>query len=287
MFRIHDEHNDPLLCGSTGAGFSVEAGTETTVHISDNSQLEIVVEYNNEVIDGPVTKTVIRRLTKDYGKNFKVKVEHSSSLPSGVGYGASGAGALGSAIALGHLLDSSMSIEKAASYAHYAEVTNHTGLGDVSAQVLGGFEIRTLPGTFGVGKIHNFSHNEPMGVILAGKAGLETRNVLTTPEWKSRINEVGGQLVEQITSNPTLETFIECSRHFAEVTGLMSSSVTSSLNDLEQNGYELSSMVMLGNSVFCFCQSSETEGALDILSKYWNKSDSIVTHVTEVGGRLI
>jgi pantoate kinase len=287
MFRIHDEHNDPFFCGSTGAGFSVEAGTETIVRISENPQLEIVVEYNNKIIDGPVTKTVIRRLTKDYMKSFKVKVEHNSSLPSGVGYGASGAGALGTAIAFGHLLDSNMSIEKAASYAHYAEVTNHTGLGDVSAQVLGGFEIRTHPGTFGIGKIQNFSHNEPMDVILAGKSGLETRSVLTTPEWRSRINKVGDQLVEKIASNPTLERFIECSRHFAEVTGLMSNSVTASLNDLEKNGYNLSSMVMLGNSVFCFCQSSETEGALDILSKYWNKSESIVTHVTELGGRLI
>ena len=287
LFRIHDGHENPLYRGSTGAGFSVEAGTETTVYITENPQLEIVVEYNNNVIDGPVTKTVIHRLAEDYRQFFKVKVEHRSSLPSGVGYGASEAGSLGTAIALGHLLNSSMSIEKAASYAHFAEVTNYTGLGDVSAQVLGGFEIRTHPGTFGVGQIRNFSHNEPMDVILAGKSGLETRSVLTNPEWRSRINEVGERLVERINSNPTLESFIECSRLFAEATGLMSSKVTSALDDLNKNGYENSSMVMLGDSVFCLCLPSETEGALDLLSKYWNHSDSIVTHVTEIGGRLI
>ena len=287
MFRIHDEFEDPFLCGSTGAGFSVESGTETTVSITENPQLEIVVEYNNKIIDGPVTKTVIRRLAEDYEQDFKVKVEHSSSLPIGVGYGASGAGALGTALALGHLLDSSMSIEKAASYAHFAEVTNRTGLGDVSAQVLGGFEIRIHPGTFGFEKIRNFSHTEPMDVILAGNSGLETRDVLTTPEWRSRINEVGERLVKRISTNPTFESFIECSRVFAEATGLMSNKVASALNDLEKNGFEYSSMVMLGDSVFCFCESPETEGAIDILSRYWNSSDSIVTHVTESGGRLI
>lgn len=287
MFTIHDEHDDPYLRGSTGAGFSVEAGTETTVYITESPQLEIVVEYNNNVIDGPVTKTVIRRLTSEYNKVFKVKVEHRSSLPSGVGFGASGAGALGTAIAFGHLLNSNMSIEKAASYAHYAEVTNHTGLGDVNAQVLGGFEIRTHPGTYGVGKIQNFTHNEPMNVILVGKSGLETRNVITNKEWRSRINQVGAQLIDRIKSNPTLDNFIECSRQFAEATGLMSNTVTSALNDLDENGFDRSSMVMLGDSVFCFCQASDTEDVLGLLSRYWNKSESIVTHVTDLGGRLI
>jgi pantoate kinase len=286
MFRIHDEYDDPLLCGSTGAGFSVEAGTETTVYITENPELEIIVEYNNKVIDGPVTKTVIRRLAEDYKQVFKVKVEHRSSLPSGVGYGASGAGALGSAIAFGHILDSKISIEKAARYAHCAEVTNHTGLGDVGAQVLGGFEIRTHPGTFGVGKIHNFSYNDSMDVILAGKSGLETRSVITDPEWRDRINAVGDRLVERIISNPNLKNFIECSKHFAKVTGLMSSTVTSALDDLKKNGYDKSSMVMLGDSVFCFCDSSETGDVLDILSKYWNHSNSIVTRVSKMGGRL-
>jgi pantoate kinase len=287
MFRIHDENEDPYLCGSTGAGFSVEAGTETTVYITESPQLQIEVEYNNELIEGPVTKTVIRRLTEDYQQVFKVKVEHKSSLPSGVGYGASGAGALGTAIAMGHQLDSDMSIEKAARYAHYAEVTNHTGLGDVNAQVLGGFEIRTHPGVYGIGKIRNFTFNEHMDVILIGRSGLETRKVITNPEWKSRINHVGDQLVERMISNPSLDNFIECSRHFAEATGLMSSAVISALKELEDSGYNKSSMVMLGDSVFCFCPSSDTEAALDIVSKYWDKSDAIVTHVTETGGRLI
>jgi pantoate kinase len=286
LFRIHDEDEDPFLCGSTGAGFSVKAGTETNVYITENSRLEIVVEYNKKIIDGPVTKTVIRRLADEYEQTFKVKVEHISSLPSGVGYGASGAGALGTAIALGHLLDSTMSIEKAASYAHYAEVTNHTGLGDVSAQVLGGFEIRTQPGTFEIGKIHNFIHNVPLNVVLVGKPGIETREILTDSVHRRKINEVGAQLVEQLTSNPTLSNFIKYSRHFAKVTGLMSDTVSSALNDLDKNGFEQSSMVMLGDSVFCFCRTEETETALEILSSYWNRSDSITTQVTEIGGRL-
>jgi pantoate kinase len=286
IFRIHDEFDNPIFCGSTGAGFSVAAGIETTVYITENPHPKIVVEYNNNIIDGPVTRTVIRRLTEDYKQSFNVKVEHRSSIPSGVGFGASGAGSLGTAIAFGHLLDSTMSIEKAARYAHIAEVTNHTGLGDVSAQVVGGFEIRTHPGTIGIGKIQNFTHREQLNVVLAGNSGLETRHVIIDPEWRNRINEVGAQLVKRIIKNPTLKSFIECSQQFADATGLKSNKVKSALIDLGSNGFEKSSMVMLGDSVFCFCLSSETEDVLDILSKYWNHSDSIVTQVTENGGRL-
>ena len=109
-------------------------------------------------------------------------VTHKSSLPSGVGFGASGAGALGTALALGHLLDSSMSETTAATYAHCAEVENYTGLGDVIAQTLGGIEIRKHPGAPGVGKVLNIPMDESQTVVLAGAPGLKTRDVLTNIE---------------------------------------------------------------------------------------------------------
>jgi pantoate kinase len=287
LFAIHDDDNDPLLCGSTGAGFSVAAGIKTTVHVTDSPKLKIEVECNNIRDSFPVTKTVIHRLAEEYNQSFEVKVKHSSSIPSGVGYGASGAGALGTALALGHLLDSNMSIEQAANYAHYAEVTNHTGLGDVSAQVLGGFEIRSRPGAFGIGKIRNFEHDEALTVILVGNSGLETRNVITDFKWRSRINEVGKALIEQMIKDPTFENFIECSKQFAESTGLMSKNVKRALDDLDRNGYENASMVMLGNSIFCFCSSSESKDVVNIISDYWNRSEVLITNVTEFGGRLM
>ena len=59
VFRIFDEKKDPLECGSTGAGFSVEIGTLTTVSVIENESLEITTTYNDVNIDANVTKTVV------------------------------------------------------------------------------------------------------------------------------------------------------------------------------------------------------------------------------------
>ncbi|MGY5871182.1 MAG: pantoate kinase [Candidatus Thorarchaeota archaeon] len=287
VFRIFDEKKDPLECGSTGAGFSVEIGTLTTVSAIENESLEITTIYNDENIDANVTKTVVKRLVENYERQFKVIVTHKSSLPSGVGFGASGAGALGTALALGHLLNSSMSETNAAAFAHCAEVVNHTGLGDVIAQTLGGIEIRTHPGAPGVGKVVNIPKNESQTVVLAGAPGLKTRDVLTNPENRARINAVGDDLVRRIIDSPSIETFISCSREFTESIGLSTDRVKASLRDLDDSGLNQSSMVMLGDSVFCFCDDHQSQTAVEILMKYWDTSQIQVTSVSEEGGRLV
>jgi pantoate kinase len=287
VFRIFDEKKNPLECGSIGAGFSVEIGTLTTVSAIENESLEITTIYNDENIDANVTKTVVRRLVENYERQFRVKVTHKSSLPSGVGFGASGAGALGTALALGHLLDSSMSKTNAAAYAHSAEVVNHTGLGDVIAQTLGGIEIRTHPGAPGVGKVVNIPMKESHTVVLAGAPGLKTREVLTNPESRVKINAAGDDLVARIIDDQTIETFISCSREFTESIGLATKRVTAALRDLDDTGLHQSSMVMLGDSVFCFCKDSQSQTAVDILTKYWTTSQIQVTRISEEGGRLV
>lgn len=286
VFRIFDEKKNPLECGSIGAGFSVEIGTLTTVSATENESLEITTIYNDENIDANVTKAVVRRLVENYERQFKVIVTHKSSLPSGVGFGASGAGALGTALALGHLLDSNLSETTSAGYAHCAEVENHTGLGDVIAQTIGGIEIRTHPGGPGVGKVVSIP-SESQTVVLAGAPGLKTRDVLTNPENRARINAVGDDLVARIIDNPSIETFISCSREFTESIGLSTERVDAALKDLDDSGLHQSSMVMLGDSVFCFCSDNQSQIAVDILTKYWTTSQVQVTSFSNEGGRLV
>ncbi|MHA1576393.1 MAG: pantoate kinase [Candidatus Thorarchaeota archaeon] len=287
IFRIFDEKENPLECGSTGAGFSVEIGTLTTVSLTENDSLEITTLYNDENIDAHVTKTVVRRLIEDYDRKFKVVVTHESSLPSGVGFGASGAGALGTALALGHLLDPSLSRTQAASYAHRAEVENRTGLGDVIAQTYGGLEIRTIPGGPGIGKVVNMHEKESLTVVLAGAPGLNTSDILTDPQKRKRINTVGDEFVEKIINSPNLETFISCSRKFTEAIGLSTTRVSAALNELDGSGFTRSSMVMLGDSVFCFCNENQSQDVVDILTKYWERSQVQITSTSETGGRLV
>jgi pantoate kinase len=287
IFRIFDEYDDPLRCGSTGAGFSVTIGTETTVSVENHSSSEIITYYNGERIDAKVTKTVVQGLTEEYERSLRVYVEHDSSLPSGAGFGASGAGALGTAIALGHILDNDIEYEDAAKYAHIAEIDNHTGLGDVLAQTVGGIEVRVKAGGPGVGEIKEILYLDSLRVVLAGAAGLRTADILTNPKNREQINTIGDHLVERIVADPTIETFVECSRAFSDEIGLKTKRVHEALNELERAGLIDSSMVMLGDSVFCLCEKDDAYVAQRILSKYWEPEEVSVNEIASDGGRLL
>ncbi|MGY5864264.1 MAG: hypothetical protein RTV41_06640 [Candidatus Thorarchaeota archaeon] len=287
IFRIFDENDDPLRCGSTGAGFSVSIGTETTVSVMEHPSLEITTDYNKERIDAKVTKTVVRRLTDDYERTLKVHVSHDSSLVPGAGFGASGAGALGTAYALGYLLDDEISPAKAAGYAHYAEVVNQTGLGDVISQTVGGVEVRKEPGSPGVGVTLNITHDDSLKVVLAGAPGLKTSDILSDSASRKRINDAGDELVSRIVKDLSIETFIQCSREFSDTVALKTERVKDALKDLESAGFVNSSMVMIGDSVFCFCNESETSKVKETLTKYWTTTEVLVTEISELGGRLL
>ncbi|MFX1606640.1 MAG: pantoate kinase [Promethearchaeota archaeon] len=287
IFRIFDGYDDPLRCGSTGAGFSVTIGTVTSVSVVDHPTLEITTNYNKQRVDAKVTKSVIQRLTKEYERTLKVHVEHDSSLLSGAGFGASGAGALGTALALSHLLDPGIDYEKAAEFAHIAEIENHTGLGDVLAQTFGGIEVRVKAGGPGIGEVTNILYLDTLRAVLAGSPGLKTADVLTNPETREQINSIGDHLVERIIADPTVETFVECSRAFSDEIGLKTQRVEEALNELERAGLVDSSMVMLGDSVFCLCEETDAYVAQRILSKYWDFEQVSVSEIAAGGGRLL
>ncbi|MFX1483397.1 MAG: pantoate kinase [Promethearchaeota archaeon] len=287
LFRIHDECDELLQCGSTGAGFSVAIGTVTTVSVMEHSELEITTDYNNERIDAQVTKTVVRRLANEFERKVRVHVSHDSSLVSGAGFGASGAGALGTALALSHIIDSEMPSEKAAQYAHCAEIINRTGLGDVFAQTIGGVEIRVKPGGPGVGKITPIPYDKSLRVILAGAPGLKTPDVLSSETYRTRINTIGDKLVDRIIAKPTIRSLIQCAREFSDAIGLKTERVESALMDLDAAGFEESSMVMLGDSVFCFCDEQETLEVEECLSRHWDPSQVLVSGIAETGGMLL
>ncbi len=287
IFRIHDSHEDPLHCGSTGAGFCLAAGTTTTVKLEENPFLEISVEYNDSKIDAPVTVTVIRRLLEEHESDYRIHVRHESSLPIGVGFGASGAGALGTALALSHLLGQSDDTQSTASHAHYAEVVNRTGLGDVIAQTAGGMEIRIRPGAPGIGEVVNIPFPEDLQVVLAGAPGLETRSVLSDKNHREGIIKAADGLMSDLIDDPSVEQFISSSREFARATNLMTPRVRSSLDDLESQGFNDSSMVMIGDSVFCFSEPGTSQRAADILAKRWDRSEILLSSISGNGGRLV
>ncbi len=247
----------------------------------------MTVEYNGHEIDAPVTRTVVMRLLEDCSVDARVRVTHRSDLPIGVGFGASGAGALGTALALGPLLDPDMGPERLAQYAHCSEVANRTGLGDVIAQTCGGFEVRTRPGAPGVGELQQIAPPENLCVVLAGARGVETREVLSDPSKRGLVNSTGDRTVARLLDSPSFEEFIACSRAFARETGLMTRRIASALDALDAAGHHMASMVMLGDSLFCFCDTANSGDVVRILSRYWPASSIVSTSVALQGGRLV
>ena len=67
----------------------------------------------------------------------------------------------------------------------------------------------------------------------------------------------------------------------------MTPRVRDALEGLDNAGLNNSSMVMLGDSVFCFCNESETQYAVSVLSEYWQESQIVTTSVSEDGGGLV
>lgn len=287
LFKIYDLDKDPLRRGSIGAGFSISSGTITRVTLETFDPPEVIVIYNGRQIEGPVTRAVIELMSKEYGQSYKTTVQHDSELPIGVGFGASGAGALGTALAMNQALDNHFDHVRVAQFAHIAEVENRTGLGDVIAQFSGGIEVRVRPGAPGIGLIQNLSFSESRVVILAGSPGLETSEVLSDPTSRKRINDAGDRIVSRLIEEPTFENFIECSREFAIYTGLMTNRVRNAIQDLEVNHLTDSSMVMLGDSVFCFCDDADKDRAIGVLNKYWSVDEIHITKIESTGGRVI
>ncbi|NWF96824.1 MAG: GHMP kinase [Candidatus Thorarchaeota archaeon] len=288
LFRIMDGPEDPLQRGSVGGGFSVEMGTLTTVALEHRNETTIDVFYNGTPIDAPVTRMVVKRMLDESGsEHVHVTVRHESALQIGAGLGASGAGALGTALSLGEALGQHMTVNDAARHAHSAEVLNRTGLGDVIGQVVGGVEVRLKPGAPGIGQAVRLEYPRDMHVVLAAASGIETKAVLSDQDKRKRINESGGRLVADLHRSPSFETLIAKSREFTEATGLSAPRVRKALKLLYDAGFEDSSMVMLGDSVFCFCDDGSVPRVIDLLCRLWPRSEVHDTHIAEVGGRVL
>ena len=97
VFRIV-EHENPLMMGSRGAGFSISRRINTRVRIDESERKKIDVLYNNKKIDGKVSLAVAKNF-EGFSENTSLIIEHKSDLPIQAGFGTSGAGAIGTALA--------------------------------------------------------------------------------------------------------------------------------------------------------------------------------------------
>ncbi len=242
VFRIIENKNR-LKRHSLGLGFTVDKGVTATV--SPGKKTEIV--FNGRKMYFPTVISAVKRLTEK-----PVMVQLKSTLPISAGFGISGASALSTAYALNKLLGLNKTKEELAMAAHYAEVENSTGLGDVGGQYNGGVNAKFTRGMPLKGTRLNIKNQ---AVYYQFFSKIETKKVIDSEEKKVKINKAGDKALKQIkklinSNKADLERITKVSKQFSVESNLLQDKrVKKIIKDVESKG-GAASMIMLGNSVF-------------------------------------
>jgi pantoate kinase len=255
--------------GSIGAGIVISEGVTAVVKPADRTSICIRCRgYNGkqgEVIRGsPLLEHVMDNLT------VNASVVTESVLPMGAGFGLSAAALLATLTALNHLYNLEMKGEEIAEVAHAAEVAHRTGLGDVAACQGGGMVLRYGPGIHG--RIERrFDMPEPLYAVSFGP--IHTPAVLGSSEKMDRISHAFPKTIPQ-----DYKEFFLLSRHFAEISGLMTDEVSHVTRLCDAAGVS-SGMTMLGNGIFAYGKKAH-----DILLPFGHVFE---LHVAAAGARIL
>ncbi len=257
--------SDPLRTGSRGAGFSIDRGVTTQVHVEGSDKLKAEITINGKPADARTSRRVLELYAERLGP-FSARVSHKVAMPIGAGFGTSGAGALSLSLALNEALNAGLSRIEAAQLAHIAEVLCKTGLGTVLAELFGGFEIRVEAGAPGIGRIVRIPFVNSYKVICASFEPLSTEVMLSKPSLLRAVCRTGRECLEKLLAEPSIERFVNLSRTFAEGIGLLRGSLKSIVRALNEQGIS-SSAAMFGTSLFAFVDEDRVADAIRILEK--------------------
>ena len=288
IFRIHDQPEDPLKKGSWGAGVSLAKGVTTTVNTRNSSRNSFQIRINGEPTkSAKVSEHVINDFLSHAKRKSRIIVDHDVKIPVGSGFGSSGAGALGLALALNKALSCDFSRIEAVQVAHIAEVECKTGLGTVIAEASGGLEIRIKPGGPGVGELRNIPVEDDYAVSCLSFGPISTGEVLTNGELRQRINAFGGELLDRLIAEPKPHRFMDLSRKFAEHVGLISPRIKNIFTEADSRGLTCS-MAMLGETVFSLVKTDSLEDLLKIFHRHAPSGQNIIiSEIDFQGARLL
>ncbi len=242
-------HPDPSRMHSLGMGFTVQEGVEVTV--SEHHETKVL--FNGQDINFPTVRAVVKRLIQNTDVPG-IKVDLTSPLPLGCGFGLSGAASLATAYAINELIALRKENEELAMITHVVEVENRTGLGDVCSQYHGGCLIKLKEGAPLVADTLLIP-DQPIYYRYFGP--IHTSEVLRDSEQTKRINRAADTalaVLKRLTdtdANPDL--FTACfavAKQFSVESGLLRDArVIDTIAQIEAAG-GVASMIMLGNGVF-------------------------------------
>ena len=286
FFKAHLENQGiPEKFGSMGAGFSIKEGVTTKVSISSKDKKDSNYEIS---IDGfqsdkkDVSEFVLNEFLK-LGKFEDVyfEINHKISIPVGYGLGSSGAVALSLAYALDKVLQTKLDRIEIGKIAHNAEVNCKTGLGDVLASYHGGFEIRIKPGAPGIGHVEKIDAKN-ISVIMICFSPISTNKFLQ--EQLSKINGLGGKMVNKLLESRSYENFQDMSLEFAKYVKVMTPRMEKLIDELSDNGIKCG-VALFGETIFSMIPTESENKVLEIFKKY--PEGKIITSKLDVDGARV
>lgn len=270
IFYIDDLAEDPLKRGSLGAGFSIDTGAKSIITPSHQANGEPVFTLNGAPSDELiVSHTLYHHFIESLSKrpSEKLHIAHRIDAPQGSGFGTSGAGALSLALALNRYFDSPYSEQRAAEFAHMAEIECKTGLGTVIGEYYGGFEIRNKAGAPGIGEIEHIPFPDDLRAVFAVRGPYSTSEALADDYVRENVNRSGRKNLAELQRKPSVENFLYYSRQFAVETGLLTHWVEILLNLLAKKGI-VGSMLMFGEAIFTLVNEKDVGGIIELLRRH-------------------
>ncbi len=288
FFQICDEASELERKGSRNCGPCINAGVLTEIAMKPSNRVNVEVFINGKKApEAQTTLAAVRQILRMVPEPAEIIARHSAQVPIGAGYGASGAGALGAALALSEAFDLGLARSRIIEIAHVAEVSCGTGLGDVGAQAIGGLVIGLEPGAPPHGKWRQISLQRDMKIVCATLAPLSTKELLEDAELRDRSRKFGGLALKSLLKRPTPQDFMKASYEFSEALGLLDDELRALIRAAESAGAIGASMVMLGKAVFALVKAPELERVKRAFSELVDPDAILTADFDLTGARLV
>lgn len=285
LFQICTPGNDLLKWGARGSGVSITNGVHTHVIIEDSKHTSQEIYINNElVIDAYVSENVLSKYQHYIVSPKKITVYHTINTPLAAGFGSSGGGALTLSLALNEALDLNLTEISAAQIAHIAEIECKTGLGSVFAAVKGGFGVLYEPGAPGIGKAKLLTDTGDLAVVYVYYGPIYTKKALSNPLVVKKINELGGDYVDELYKELSAARFMYYSRKFTEYVGMATERIHSLLKEMDTHQITFT-MANFGEVAFTVQKKEIAQKAFRILHELGE--NPVMCLVDQCGARLL
>ncbi|MCD6428825.1 MAG: hypothetical protein J7L12_04340 [Desulfurococcales archaeon] len=217
---------DYILSGSLGAGIML-------------SPYCVIREASKKTSAGSSVLSrganIVSAVANYLGLKPEINIELLANVGLGEGFGLSAALALGYAIHLLKKKQGTVSLVEAGKAAHFAEVFNMTGLGDVIAEVLGrGLTVRVRPGPPGIGEVDCVLINERVKVTT-----VHLGRRLFTPQmlrqYYSKIVEAGWAAYSGFLKDYSIYSFLSKAYEFSRAVGFLDPKLDEELRNQLKN----------------------------------------------------